>query len=56
LGEVSAGCAAGAGEGLPAGSVGWVTVTLPAGRCELVCNLPSHYADGMRQELDVTGG
>lgn len=54
LGEASAACAAGAGEGIPAGSASWVTLVLPAGRYELVCNLPNHYADGMRQELDVT--
>ncbi|XAS75591.1 hypothetical protein V3G39_13145 [Dermatophilaceae bacterium Sec6.4] len=54
LGEASTACAAGAGEGIPAGSASWVTLKLPAGRYELVCNLPNHYADGMRQELDVT--
>ena len=54
LGEASASCAAGSGEGVTSGSVGWVTVTLPAGRYELVCNLQNHYADGMYQELDVT--
>jgi len=53
-GEASAGCAADSGEGLSAGAVGWTTVTLSPGRYELVCNLPNHYADGMRQELDVT--
>lgn len=56
LGEASAACAAGSGDGITAGAVGWVTVSLPAGRYELVCNLPNHYADGMHQELDVTGG
>ncbi|MEO8851046.1 MAG: hypothetical protein ABI360_04880 [Allobranchiibius sp.] len=54
LGEASAACAAGAGDGIPAGSASWVTLKLPAGRYELVCNLPNHYANGMRQELDVT--
>ena len=54
LGEASASCAAGAGEGIPAGAVGWITVTLPPGRYELVCNVTNHYADGMHQELDVT--
>lgn len=53
-GESSAGCAADSGEGVPSGTVGWTTVTLSPGRYELVCNLPNHYADGMRQELDVT--
>ena len=33
----------------------WVTVTLPPGHYELVCNLQNHYANGMRQELVVTG-
>lgn len=56
LGEASASCAAGSGEGITAGSVGWVTLSLPAGRYELLCNLPNHYADGMYQELDITGG
>ena len=54
LGEASASCAGGTGEGVTAGSVGWTTVTLPAGRYELLCNLPNHYADGMWQELIVT--
>lgn len=55
VGEASASCADGAGDGITAGTVGWVSVTLAAGRYELVCNLPNHYADGMHQELDVTG-
>jgi len=54
LGEASNSCAAGTGEGITSGAVGWTTLTLPAGRYELVCNLPNHYADGMYQELDVT--
>lgn len=54
LGEASAACAAGTSDGIPAGSASWVTLKLPAGRYELVCNLPNHYADGMREELDVT--
>ena len=53
LGEVSSACGASAGEGLIAGSTGWTTLTLPAGRYELVCNLPGHYAAGMYTELDV---
>lgn len=56
LGEASASCAAGPGEGISAAAVGWTTVTLSPGRYELVCNFPNHYADGMRQELDVTSG
>lgn len=54
LGEASASCAAGAGDGIAAGSAGWVTLTLAPGRYELVCNLPGHYAAGMYAELDVT--
>jgi len=54
LGEASRPCGSGAGSGIPAGSASWVTVTLPTGRYELVCNLPNHYADGMFQEFDVT--
>jgi hypothetical protein len=54
LGEASASCADGAGDGLAARTVGWTTITLAPGRYELLCNLPNHYADGMWQELDVT--
>jgi uncharacterized cupredoxin-like copper-binding protein len=54
LGEASGSCDAGAGQGITAGQVGWVTVTLAAGRYELVCNLQNHYADGMHQEFTVT--
>ena len=54
LGEASSSCAAGSGDGIVSGSVGWVTLTLGPGHYELVCNLQNHYADGMRQELVVT--
>jgi uncharacterized cupredoxin-like copper-binding protein len=53
VGEVSNSCAAGAGDGITAGAVGWTTLTLAPGRYELVCNLPNHYANGMYQELVV---
>jgi uncharacterized cupredoxin-like copper-binding protein len=53
LGEASASCAAGEGDGIIAGSTGWVTLHLPAGRYELVCNLHGHYTAGMYTELDV---
>lgn len=54
LGEASNSCAGGVGDGIKAGTVGWTTVTLTPGRYELVCNLPNHYANGMRQELLVS--
>jgi uncharacterized cupredoxin-like copper-binding protein len=54
LGEASASCAAGSGEGIKVGTVGWVTLTLPVGRYELVCNLRNHYANGMYQAFVVT--
>jgi hypothetical protein len=50
--EASAGCAA--GDGIASGQVGWVTMTLPPGRYELMCNLPNHYANGMFAELEVS--
>lgn len=53
LGEASANCAAGAGEGILPGGESWVTVTLPAGRYELICNYPGHYAAGMYAVLTV---
>ena len=54
LAETSAGCAAGTGDGIGSGQVGWVTVSLPTGRYELVCNERNHYVDGMHQEFVVT--
>jgi uncharacterized cupredoxin-like copper-binding protein len=55
LGEASTSCSAGAGDGIHAGTVGWITLTLAPGRYELLCNLPNHYADGMHQGFLVTG-
>jgi uncharacterized cupredoxin-like copper-binding protein len=54
LGEASRDCAAGSGDGITPGATGWITLTLPPGRYELLCNLPGHYAAGMFAELDVT--
>jgi uncharacterized cupredoxin-like copper-binding protein len=54
LGEASAPCAAGSGDGIQSGSVGWVTLNLPAGHYELVCNLRNHYANGMHRAFVVT--
>lgn len=53
LGEASASCAGGPGEGIDSGAVGWVTLQFSPGRYELICNLKNHYANGMYQELDV---
>ena len=53
LGEASASCAAGAGEGITPGAAGWVTLRLAPGRYEFICNMPGHYAKGMHTELDV---
>ena len=54
LGEASASCGAGTGDGIVSGATGWTTVTLAPGRYELVCNLRNHYANGMRALLVVT--
>jgi hypothetical protein len=54
VGEASRSCGAGAGDGIAPRAAGWVSLTLPTGRYELVCNLPGHYAAGMFAELDVT--
>jgi uncharacterized cupredoxin-like copper-binding protein len=54
LGEASASCTAGTGEGIKAGTVGWVTLDLAPGRYELVCNLRNHYAGGMHQLFTVS--
>ena len=44
----------GEGEGIEPRAVGWVTHDLAPGRYEVVCNLPGHYAAGMRQLLTVS--
>jgi uncharacterized cupredoxin-like copper-binding protein len=54
LGEASRSCGEGAGEGIAPGAASWMTLDLAAGRYELICNLPGHYAMGMFTELDVT--
>jgi uncharacterized cupredoxin-like copper-binding protein len=54
LGEASGACSSGMGKGIAPGEVGWTTITLKAGRYELICNLQNHYADGMHSELDVS--
>ena len=54
LGEASASCAARAGGGIKAGTVGWVTLNLAPGQYELVCNIRNHYANGMHQRFVVS--
>jgi len=54
LGEVSNTCARRAGTGLSPGTVGWVTLQLPPGNYELVCNIAGHYDAGMYAELTVS--
>jgi uncharacterized cupredoxin-like copper-binding protein len=54
LGEASNSCAAGAGTGLGPGTIGWVTLQLPPGNYELICNFAGHYAAGMHAELTVS--
>lgn len=53
LGEASTTCGEGAGSGIDPGASSWVTLHLPLGHYELVCNLPGHYAAGMYAELVV---
>jgi uncharacterized cupredoxin-like copper-binding protein len=43
-------------EDIAAGSTGSLTVTLPAGKYVVFCNLPGHYAGGMRAAFEVAGG
>jgi uncharacterized cupredoxin-like copper-binding protein len=53
LGEASSSCGEGAGEGIAPGAASWLSLHLPPGHYELICNLPGHYALGMFSELDV---
>lgn len=53
LGEASRTCGANAGRGIAAGATGWATLTLPPGSLELVCNVASHYSEGMYASLVV---
>jgi len=53
LGEASKSCGEGAGNGIAPGAVSQMTLHLAAGRYELICNQPGHYAMGMFTELDV---
>ena len=53
VGEASRSCGDGSGDGIAPGALGWVTLQLPAGDYELVCNLRGHYAAGMYTGLHV---
>lgn len=54
LGEASASCTEGTGDGITSGSIGWVSLKLPPGNYELVCNLKNHYSNGMHEAFTVT--
>jgi uncharacterized cupredoxin-like copper-binding protein len=54
LGEVADSAGGSGDKGIAPGATGWVTLDLPAGRYELVCNLPGHYAAGMYAEITVS--
>jgi len=54
LGEASTSCGSGAGDGITPGTRSWVTLDLPAGHYELLCDLPWHYAGGMFTAFTVT--
>jgi uncharacterized cupredoxin-like copper-binding protein len=43
-------------EDIAAGSTGSLTVSLPAGKYVVFCNLPGHYKGGMHAAIDVTAG
>jgi uncharacterized cupredoxin-like copper-binding protein len=53
LGEASRTCGPDQGDGIRAGANAWTTITLPAGRYELLCNIAGHYGGGMYAELDT---
>jgi uncharacterized cupredoxin-like copper-binding protein len=53
LGEASASCAEGEGQGILPGASSWVTLSLQPGRYEILCNYPGHYAVGMYAEITV---
>ena len=43
-------------EDILAGSTGSLTVSLPAGKYVVFCNLPGHYKGGMHAAIEVTAG
>ncbi len=54
LGEVADSAGGSGDKGIAPGATGWMTLDLPAGSYELVCNLPGHYAAGMYAEITVS--
>ncbi len=52
--EAANSCGEGDGDGIAPGAASWVTMTLPPGDYELLCNLPGHYPAGMYVTLHVT--
>jgi len=52
--EASRTCGDGPGDGINAGAISWVTITLAPGSYEFLCNLPGHYAAGMYTSLTVS--
>lgn len=53
VGEASNTCGSDSGDGIAPSGSSWTTVTLAAGRYELVCNLPGHYDAGMYTQLTL---
>ena len=51
LGHAETSCGTGEGDGIPPGSTSWLTLELPPGQYELICNEPWHYQAGMYQLL-----
>lgn len=51
LGHAETSCGAGEGDGIPPGGTSWLTLELPPGQYELICNEPWHYQAGMYQVL-----
>lgn len=49
LGHAETACGTGEGDGIPAGGTSWLTLELPPGQYELICNEPWHYQAGMYQ-------
>lgn len=53
FGHAETACGTGEGDGIPPGGTSWLTLELPPGQYELICNEPWHYQAGMYQILTV---